>query len=240
MIIILISIGSFLATFLGGLIALKFKDRLHLLLGFSAGALIGVAFFDILPEAIELAGSRFEISTVTSFLVLGFVIFMIIDRFVAPHHNADEHCENTNHRGHLGAGSLSLHSFLDGLAVGIAFQVSVSVGIMVSIAVLLHKFLDGINTIGLILKNGGDKKRALRWLFVNSLAPVIGILASTIISFSESVLGIVLALFCGFFLYLGASDLLPESHHQHPTFWTTLMTVLGVVVMFIAVRLAGI
>ncbi len=240
MIIILISIGTFLATFLGGMLALRFKDRLHLVLGFSAGALIGVAFFDLLPESIELASSRFDISTITACIALGFVVFMIIDRFVAPHHNVDEHCENKNHRGDLGASSLAFHSLLDGLAVGLAFQVSIAIGVTVAFAVLMHKFLDGINTIGLILKNGGEKKNALRWLSINSLAPVFGILISTIVTLPESMLGIVLSLFCGFFLYLGASDLLPESHHQHPTLWTTFMTVLGVAVMFVAIRLAGV
>ncbi len=240
MIIILIAIGAFVATFLGGFVALKFKDSLHLVLGFSAGALLGVAFFDLLPEAIKLAGSTFDVSTVTSFVALGFVLFMIVDRFVVPHHKTDDHCENESHRGRLGAGSLSFHSFLDGIAIGLAFQVSTAVGAIVTVAVLVHDFSDGINTVSLILRNGGSKKEAGRWLFVDALAPVIGILVSTFITLSESALGIVLALFCGLFLYIGASDLLPESHHQHPTIWTTFMTVLGVVVLYGAIKLAGV
>jgi ZIP family zinc transporter len=240
MIIILISIGAFLATFLGGILALRFKDRLHLVLGFSAGALIGVAFFDLLPEAIELAAPRFDVPTITSCVALGFVVFMIIDRFIAPHHGTDDHCENKNHRGRVGAGGLSFHSFLDGLAIGLAFQVSSAVGVVVTVAVLVHDFSDGINTIGLILKNGGSKKQAMRWLFIDAIAPVIGVLVSTFIVLSGPTLGIILAIFCGFFLYLGASDLLPESHHQHPTLWTTFMTVIGVLVLFFAIKLAGI
>lgn len=240
MIIFFIAIGAFVATFLGGFVALKFKDSLHLVLGFSAGAVIGVAFFDLLPESIELASSSFEISTITSFIAIGFVAFMIIDRFIAPHHGVEDHCENESHRGRLGAGSLSFHSFLDGVAIGLAFQVSTSVGVIVTVAVLVHDFSDGINTVGLILKNGGDKKEAKRWLFVDSIAPVIGIIFSTFITLSESTLGIVLAMFCGFFIYIGASDLLPESHHQHPTLWTTFMTILGILVLYLAIKLAGV
>ena len=240
MIILLIAIGAFIATLVGGLLALRFKDKLHLVIGFSAGALLGVAFFDLLPEAIELAGPSFDVSFVTSCVALGFVIYMIVDRFIAPHHGVDDHCENENHRGRLGAGSLSFHSFIDGMAIGLAFQVSTAVGAIVTTAVLVHDFSDGINTISLILKNGGSKKEALKWLFVDAAAPVLGIIVSSFMVLSGPNLGLLLAVFCGFFLYLGASDLLPESHHQHPTIWTTFMTVLGVAVLFVAIKFAGV
>jgi ZIP family zinc transporter len=235
MLLTFIAIGAFVATSLGGLLALRFKDKLHLVLGFSAGALLGVAFFDLLPEAIELASA-----SVTTYVALGFIAFMIVDRFIAPHHHVEEHCENEHHRGRLGAGSLSFHSLLDGLAIGLAFQVSTAVGLVVTVAVLVHDFSDGINTVGLILRNGGNKREAGKWLFIDAVAPVVGIIISTFFSLSQSVLGIILAIFCGFFLYIGASDLLPESHHQHPTIWTTFMTVLGVIVLYIALQLAGI
>ena len=200
MIITFIAIGVFLATLIGGLLALKFKDKLHLILGFSAGALIGVAFFDLLPEAIELAGPEFGVSNITSYVALGFILFMIIDRFIAPHHHNDDHCENENHRGRLGAGSLSFHSFLDGLAIGLAFHVSTAVGVVVTTAVLVHDFSDGVNTVGLILRNGGSKKEAGKWLVLDALAPVLGIVFSTFIVLSQTTIGIVLSLFCGFFL----------------------------------------
>jgi ZIP family zinc transporter len=90
------------------------------------------------------------------------------------------------------------------------------------------------------LKNGGNKNQALKWLTLDAVAPVIGIIISTFLTFSESMLGIILALFCGFFLYLGASDLIPESHHQHPTLWTTFMTILGIVTLYIAIKIAGV
>ena len=240
MLIFFIAILAFIATFLGGSIALKFKDKLHLVLGFSAGAILGVAFFDLLPESIELAGSKFGVSTIATFIALGFIIFMLVDRFIAPHHGTDDNCNNENHNGRLGAGSISFHSFLDGIAIGLAFQVSNAVGAIVTVAVLSHGFSDGINTVSLILKNGGSRKEASKWLFLDALAPALGILSSRFISLSESSLGIMLALFCGFFFYLGAADLLPESHHRHPTMLTTFMTILGMAILFIAIRIAGV
>jgi ZIP family zinc transporter len=226
-----IIIGAFLATFAGGLFAIKYSDKLHLVLGFSAGAVVAVAFFDLLPEAIELAGKTHEISFITSIVALGFVLFLIVDRFFSLHHE---------HRGRLGASSLSLHSFLDGLAIGFTFQVSTTVGMVVALAVLAHDFSDGINTVSMILKNGGSKKEATKWLFVDAITPIFGIIVGTVLTVSESTLGLLLALFCGFFFYIGASDLIPESHHAHPTYFTTLMTILGVAVLYGAISLAGI
>lgn len=236
----LVAFGTAFATLCGGFLALRWSDKLHLIAGFSAGAVLGVVFFDLLPEALLLTKDAFEISTLASFIAVGFVLFMVADRLLVAHPHDRELCQNANHRGALGAGSLSFHSFLDGLAVGLSFQVSVAVGLVVTLAVLTHDFSDGINTVTLILKNGGTRRKALRWLSVDAAAPVFGIAASFFVSVSEVSLGVLLALFCGFFFYLGASDLLPESHHAHPTLWTTAMTVFGMATLFVAVRLAGI
>ena len=239
--IIIITILTFFSTLLGGLFALRFKDRLHLILGFSAGAIIAVAFFDLIPEAIELGAEKFEISFITGIIALGFVLYMILDRFIFLHsHNHEEGEVCLHPQGKLGAGSLSVHSFLDGMIIGLAFQVSPAVGAIVAVAVLTHDFSDGINTVNMILKNNGNKKEAFRWLLVDSIAPVLGIVATLFFTLPATSLGIILALFAGFFLYIGASDLLPESHHAHPTFWTTFMTILGVLVLFGAIKLAGI
>ena len=238
----LITIATFAATLLGGLFALKFRDKLHLILGFSAGAVIGVAFFDLIPEAIELGSGVYEISTITSLVALGFIIYTILDRFVIMHshaHDGDDH-GHTHHRGIFGAGSLSIHSFIDGAAIGLAFQVSPAVGAIVAVAVLVHDFSDGINTVNLIIKNNGSKKTAFKWLLVDAIAPVLGIFSTFFFTLSASALGVVLALFAGFFLYIGASDLLPESYHGHPRALTTIMTVIGVAVLFVAIKLAGV
>ena len=239
--IILISIATLVSTFLGGIFALRFKDKLHLILGFSAGAIIGVAFFDLLPEALELGKQNYNISFITSITALGFIVYMVLDRFVFFHsHGTQEHGEpSLNKRGVLGAGSLSIHSFLDGAAIGLAFQLSNAVGIIVAAAVLVHDFSDGINTVNMILKNSGTRTQAFKWLLVDAVAPVLGIISTLFFTVSGPTLGIILAMFTGFFLYIGASDLLPESHHSHPTMWTTFATVLGVVVLYGAIKLAA-
>ena len=237
--IIGIAAAAFASTLIGGLFALHFKDRLHLILGFSAGAIIGVAFFDLIPEALELGSALYDTSTIMSITALGFVCYMLLDRFALLHdhsHGNHDECQ----RGRFGAGSLSIHSFLDGAAIGLAFQVSAAVGLVVAIAVLVHDFSDGINTVNLILKNKGTNKSAFKWLLVDASAPVLGMLSTLFFTLPETALGVVLAIFAGFFLYIGASDLLPESHHSHPTAWTTFATVLGMGVLFLAIKVAGV
>ncbi|MFA7201956.1 MAG: ZIP family metal transporter [Candidatus Paceibacterota bacterium] len=242
--IILIAVATFISTLLGGLFALKFKDRLHLILGFSAGAVIGVAFFDLIPEAIELGSGVFNISQITSLTALGFVLYLILDRFFVMHNHTEEDIAHahthSSRRGKLGAGSLVTHSFLDGVAIGLAFQVSTTVGIIIAVAVLVHDFSDGINTVNLILKNNGKGSEAFRWLILGAIAPVLGVISTLFFSLPEATLGVILALFAGFFLYIGASDLLPESHHAHPTKWTTIATVIGIIVLYITIQLATI
>ncbi len=244
--VILIAFSTFIATLVGGFFALKLKDKLHLVLGFSAGAVVAVAFFDLLPEALSLSAPFYRPTTILTATAVGFLVYLVLDRLIFLHSHSDEpegghsshHANKT--RGIVGAGSLSLHSFLDGVAIGLAFQVSPAVGAIVAVAVLAHDFSDGINTVNLILKNGGDKTFAQKFLFADAAAPVLGVISTMFFTLPESALSLVLAMFAGFFLYIGASDLVPESHHAHPRFLTTIMTVIGVAVLFVVIRLASI
>src|SRR3989338_2501088 len=202
LVLALIAFAAFATTFLGGLFALRFSDRLHLILGFSAGSVIGVAFFGLLPESIELVGGGFSVATVTSIVALGFVAYLFLDRVITLHAHTDE--SGHGQKGVLGVGSLSIHSFLDGIAIGLAFQVSSAIGTIVAIAVLAHNFSDGINTVGLTFRNGGTKHTAFRWLAVDATAPVLGMFLSLFFSLPDKTLGILLAVFCGFFFFIGA------------------------------------
>lgn len=238
MTLLFIAIAAFAATFIGGSLALKFRDKLHLILGFSAGAVAGAALFDLLPEAIELGTKYHEAGTIALFVAFGLFGYLILDRLILLHtHEEDD--EVNVHRGSFGALTLSAHSFLDGIAIGVGFQASTALGIVVAVAVLTHDFSDGINTVNLVLRNGGSWKRAFRWLFVDALAPVLGVASTFFFEIPESAIGLVLAVFAGTFLYLSASDLIPESHHRHPRALTTVMTLLGAFLLYIIVRIAG-
>jgi zinc transporter ZupT len=241
--IMAVAFAAGLATLLGGNLALRLKDKLHLVLGFSAGAILAVAFFDLLPESIELGNAFYSTGTLLTFTALGFFAYTILDRFIILHtHCDDEDGEVHTHgkrRGVIGAGSLSSHSFFDGFAIGLAFQASFAVGVVVAVAVLTHDFSDGINTVNLILKNGGTRAEAFRWLLIDASAPILGAFVTLFVSLPENLLSLILATFAGFFLYIGASDLLPESHHSHPKALTTVLTLVGAAVLYIAIQIAG-
>ncbi|MBV9159355.1 MAG: ZIP family metal transporter [Candidatus Kaiserbacteria bacterium] len=232
----LIAAAACAATLLGGLFALRLHDRLHLVLGFSAGAVVGVAFFDLMPEAIRIGGVMYGAGTITAVIALGFALYLLADRLIVLHH----HHEGVHaHKVSLGALSLAIHSFLDGVGIGLAYQVSPAIGLVLAAAVLAHDFSDGINTVSVVLHGRGEQGIARRWLIIDAIAPILGIVATLFVSVSESVLGVLLALFAGFFLYIGASDLLPESHHAHPVRWTTFSSILGMLVIYLAVSLAA-
>lgn len=233
MITLYIALGAMVATLLGGAVALYLKDKLHLITGFAAGAVIGVAFFDLLPEAIELGQKSHGVEQILTVSAIGFLVYLLLDRFVFSHCHNDHQCDNKEHRGHFGALSLIIHSFFDGLTIGLAFQISTVIGAIVTVAVLTHDFSDGINTVSLILRQGGARREAFKWLLADALAPALGILTTVFFVLPVGAFGFILSLFAGFFLYLGASDLLPESHHAHPTGWTTVATLAGVIVIYL-------
>ncbi len=238
MTIIFVALAASLATFIGGSFALRFRAKPHLILGFSAGAVAGVALFDLLPEAFNLSAQYHDVATIALYVAFGFFGYLILDRLILLHtHEEDD--EANAPRGFFGALTLAAHSFLDGIAIGVGFQAAPAVGLVVAAAVLTHDFSDGINTVNLILKNGGSRQRALRWLCVDAIAPVLGVVSTIFFSIPDSWIGLVLAVFVGSFLYLSASDLIPESHHRHPRALTTLMTLFGALTLYMVVRLVS-
>jgi ZIP family zinc transporter len=198
-----------------------------------------VAFFDLMPEALESGGDAWGSRAIMVLCATGFFLYTLLDRAIVLRATGEGEHGHNHTRGWIGAGSLSAHSVLDGFAIGVAFQASRAIGIVVAIAVLVHDFSDGLNTVNVVVRNGGDRRLALRWLLMDAVAPIIGAGVSLFMVLPEHTIAIILALFSGFFLYIGASDLLPESHHAHPKFFTTLATIFGAATLLFATRMAG-
>ena len=160
----IIAAAAFASTLCGGLLALRLRDKLHLILGFSAGAVIGVAFFDLLPESISLGMQYDSPARILAWSALGFLFYLVLDRILSFHGDAAR-------RGTFTASVLCVHSVLDGIAIGLAFQTSKSIGMVVAIAVLTHDFSDGVNTMNVVLRNQGARAQALRWLVLDDPTP---------------------------------------------------------------------
>ncbi len=233
--------AAFVSTMLGGLFALKNKDKLHRILGYTAGVLLGVVAFDLLPEIFESL-QRLNLSPTGAMiaLVAGFMAFHIVEKSILLHHT-QEHEFALHHHPHVGIASamaLAGHSFLDGVGIGLGFQAGNAVGIAVAIAVIAHDFTDGLNTVNLMLLNKQRSKRAVALLFVDALAPVLGALSTLLFTIPENWLVIYLGFFAGFLLYIGSSEILPEAHSKHSSYWTIALTVLGAAFIFVVTRVA--
>ncbi len=241
---ILFSIGTFFSTCIGGLFALKFRDRLHFILSFTAGVLLGVVSFEILPEIFRLAHERSLDATWSMVaLVFGFLLFHSLEKFVLIHHvhEADYAAHHHPRIGILSAFSLAGHSYMDGVGIGLGFQVSESVGILVAIAVISHDFCDGLNTVSLMLVNRNTTRRSIAMLLLDSIAPVLGAISTLFFQVPPFLLMLYLGFFAGFLLYIGASDILPEAHSQNRSSITVRLiglTCLGASLTFMASRFA--
>jgi ZIP family zinc transporter len=191
---------------MGGFSVLRHGDRLHLVMGFAGGALLGVALFETGPEAFDHGGAW-----VWAVVAAGALAFAALERSVFRHvHTEDAVC--SPHAGEIGAGAITTHAFLDGLAIGAAFQVSARVGLLVSVAILLHAFADGMNTVAVLVRHGHRDRKALAWLAADATVPVIGAALGLTLQLPDVVFAGMLGFFAGMFAYLGVGSLLPHAH----------------------------
>lgn len=236
---ILLTIATFISTLTGGIVGLRHKQFIHRLLGFTAGVVIGVIVFDILPETFGIIHEyNLNATPVMVALALGFLLFHTFEKYLLIHHaHESEYGEHHHpHVGILSALALSGHSFLDGVGIGLGFQVSTTVGFAVAIAVIGHDFADGLNTVSLMLNNKNNAARSLKFLILDAAAPVLGVLSTRLFHLSEADLVLYLGFFAGFLLYIGASDILPQAHEKKSSLFTVLLTTLGVAFMFLVTR----
>ena len=241
MLVITLAGITVISTFLGGLLALRAKDRFHLVLGLSAGLLLGLVGFDLLPEIFEMNSSDFGgVKSISIALISGFLFLHFLEQFVGSHEPAEsdyghEHKHSIEIAGVLGAVAMAGHIFLDGVALALAFKVSNQLGIAVFIAMLVHAFSDGLNTVALLIKSNQWQKRGKYLLAVDAVARISGAVLGTSISVSDANLALYLAVFSGIVIYLATSHILPEAHSKHPSKVTVISTLAGVVIMWLVV-----
>jgi zinc transporter, ZIP family len=213
-----------LSTLLGGVVALRMARDLGTAIALTGGVVVAVALFHLLPEAVEATDDPQLVGLLAG---LGFAGFFLIERVLVLHHRDDERQAHAHARvGAFGAAGLAAHSFVDGLGIGLAFDISTSTGILVFVAVIAHDFADGLNTVGFVLRQSGDRRAAIRWLAVDAAAPLVGAIVGVSLSVSEETLGALLAVYVGFFLFMGGTDLLPHAH-EHPSWRRVGLTLTG-------------
>ncbi len=238
---VVFGIATFFSTLVGGYFAIRRRSDLPLFLGFAGGALIGVAFLDLLPGAISINLEGVNYVLMSS--VIGFMYYHVTQRTLAVHsHNKAIHGGPTPQSqpimGKIGASGLIMHSFFDGFGIGAGFQVSYALGLLVALAVVLHDFSDELNTVTLMLKNNNTTVAARSFLLGDAAAPMVGVMASFVILTSGAVLSFILAFFAGEFLSIASTDLLPEAHAKEESWRMIFLTLIGLAMIFVLTRIA--
>jgi zinc transporter ZupT len=239
--VFLLTIAASAAALVGGYTALRSRRWLNYALAVTSGLVLGLVAFDLLPEIFTIAQNH-NLDPVWPMVAMtaGFLLFHLFEKFL-PLHEASEEQYGPHRHPRLGTAralALTGHSFLDGLSIGVSFQVSASVGTAVAIAVIGHRFADGFDTTTFMLFNQNKLSHIRRWLAVVIVMPVIGGLTSLALTLSEQTLSVYLGFFAGLMLYIAASNLLPQAHSQGRGRKSFLLTLVGVAFIFLITRLA--
>lgn len=200
----LVGVAASLATLAGGALILRFGSRVGLVMGLSAGIVLGVALLELIPEALRLARPYQDPRLVWVAAIGGLLLYAALRR------SASLLRHGARLRGHIAPASLTLHSFVDGCGIGLAFQLSPDVGWGVAIAVLSHDLADGANIAGLSLAAHG-RHVARRWLLLNGAAPLAGVAVGQFVAIPPLLLVNLLAALAGAFVFIAISELLPNS-----------------------------
>ncbi len=199
-----------------GIFALAIKDKLlHKILfgliGFSAGALIGGAFLHILPEALE----RTKSISVFYYLILGIVLFFMMERYFYWRHCHEEGVCDVHAFTYLNLIGDGFHNFIDGMVIAASFIVSVKLGIATTLAVILHEIPQELGDFAVLVHGGFTKKKALLCNFISALMAMIGAIAGYFIAdIAAGFANFILPLTAGGFIYIATSDLIPEIHKE--------------------------
>ena len=237
MVLFWILASTFLVSLISlvGIFTLAMKDNLlnkilFCLIGFSAGALIGSAFLHILPEALEKSNSQH----VFYCLILGIIIFFLMERYLHWRHCHDEHC-HIHAFTYLNLFGEAFHNFIDGLAIAASFIISIKLGMVTTLAIILHEIPKELGNFGVLIYGGFSRKKALLYNFISALMAMIGALTGYFISdFTQGFANFIMPLTAGGFIYIAMSDLIPEVHKESNQKRATLAFIaclLGIVFM---------
>jgi ZIP family zinc transporter len=220
--------ATFVTTMGGGIAALRWPARLELLMAVAGGVVLGAAVFDLLPEAVDAAAES-GVADLAPYAcaIAGYFAFRVLERRLHRH----DHSHGPGRMGVAGAAGFTVHSFFDGLAIGLGVHFNDATGIIVALAVIGHDFSDGLNTVSYLIAHGHGRKRQWRWLVADALAPILGALVAALLPVPDEVFPIALGFFAGVFVYAATANLLPRAL-KASTALVVPLAVAGCAVMF--------
>lgn len=207
------------------------------LIGFSAGALIGGAFLHLLPEALAEAKS----STVFSYLILGIVLFFMLERYLHWRHCHQDGACDVHPVTYLSLVGDAFHNFIDGMVIAVAFITSFKLGVITTLAVIFHEIPQELGDFAVLVYGGFSKRKALFYNFISAITAVLGaVVAYFIADIASGFSNIILPVTAGGFVYIAASDLIPEIHKEKDlrrSTWAFAAFLLGIIFMALAKKM---
>jgi zinc transporter ZupT len=228
---ILYSSFAGMVTCLGTVLVMNYHERLKdymvYFVSFAVGGLLGASFFEIIPEAMELIAER-----ALTVVLIGFLIFYLLENVFIIHSCAEAECD-LHTLGWMSLFGLFFHSFVDGVAIAAGFEVDQSLGVIAALAVIFHEFPEGMITTSLLLKANFERRPTMIYSIFVGLATPLGAILTGLFAqeLSGKVVGIMLALAAGSFLYVASADLIPITHHEHKKL-NMVAVLLGVAIVF--------
>jgi ZIP family zinc transporter len=212
----------------GGIAAIRWPARLELLMALAGGVVLGAAVFDLVPEAVEHAEEA-GVGTWLPYamIVVGYFTFRILEHRLHRH----DHSHGPGRMGVAGAAGFTVHSFFDGLAIGLGFALDEATGVVVALAVIGHDFSDGLNTVSYLIAHGHDRARQWRWLIACAAAPLTGGLVGALLPVPDETFPIALGFFSGVFAYAATSNLLPRAWKGNKAV-AVVLVLLGAALMY--------
>jgi len=211
-------------------------DIITYTLAFSSGILLGTTFYDLIPESY----AHIESQTYT-WVIIGVLSFFILEKFIHWHHHVEGHEKVEKPVAYLALAGDSIHNFLDGAIMGVAYLTSIPLGITTTLAVIAHEIPHELGDFTILLYGGLNTKKALWYNFLSGLTAIAGTI--TVLLFSDKLLVVspyLIGFAAGNFLYIAASDLIPELREEKLGFISIIQSVSiigGVLIMYYLTRL---
>lgn len=207
----------------------------HLLISFAAGSMLAVAFLDLIPES----AAKIDINIVFYVVIAGFFLFFLMEKFFHWRHCHENDCKEHpfTYLSLLGDG---MHNFFDGMIISASFLTNLSLGLVTTLAVIVHEIPQELGDFAILIHGGFTKKRAVFWNFLISLTAFLGALVVYFVPVNLTFLNLLLPLAAGGFIYISASDLIPEIHKEKSpakSLVQILFFALGIILISVLIRI---
>lgn len=216
--IFLASLAESAVSFSGGILAFLNAESIrrfaHFAVSFAIGALLSASLLELIPEAAEMSSLEY----VMPFVLAGIIFFFVVEKFLSWYHHHEDRLEGHKAKtyAYLILWGDFLHNFVDGIIIALTFMTDFRLGVVTTLAVILHEIPQEVGDFGVLLHAGFSKGRALVYNFLVSLSTILGAMLAVSLRgiFSEAFISVGLSIIAGNFIYLAASDLMPELHER--------------------------